>query len=97
MYQRKPTRVVTIGNVKIGGNNKIAIQSMTCTKTKDKQATLNQINALYKAGCDIVRVAVLDIEDANALHDIVLKSPVPIVADIHFDYRLVALFVQQYP
>ena len=88
MYQRKPTRVVTIGNVKIGGNNKIAIQSMTCTKTKDKQATLNQINALYKAGCDIVRVAVLDIEDANALHDIVLKSPVPIVADIHFDYRL---------
>ena len=68
MLQRRPTRVVTIGNVKIGGNNKI--------------------NALYKAGCDIVRVAVLDSDDAYALKDIVLKSPVPIVADIHFDYRL---------
>ena len=88
MLQRKPTRVVTIGNIKIGGNNKIAIQSMTCTKTKDKQATLNQINALYKAGCDIVRVAVLDTDDAYALKDIVKDSPVPIVADIHFDYRL---------
>lgn len=85
MYSKN---VVKIGNVYIGGNNKIAIQSMTNTKTKNIKATVNQILALENLGCDIIRVAVLDMEDALAIKEIVKQIHIPLVADIHFDYKL---------
>jgi len=73
-----------VGNVKIGGDSPIVVQSMTSTKTHNVEATLEQIDRLYKAGCEIVRVAVPHKEDVEALEEIVKKSPVPIIADIHF-------------
>ncbi|MDI3476849.1 MAG: (E)-4-hydroxy-3-methylbut-2-enyl-diphosphate synthase [Thermoanaerobacterium sp.] len=85
---RKKTKEVRIGNIYIGGNNPIALQSMTNTDTKDIEKTLNQIRDLQNAGCDIVRVAVLDFEAANAIKGIKREISIPIVADIHFDYRL---------
>jgi (E)-4-hydroxy-3-methylbut-2-enyl-diphosphate synthase len=88
MNKRNDTKVVTIGNVNIGGGNPIAIQSMTTTDTRDIASTVNQINALEKAGCDIVRVAVPDMESAEALKEIKKNILLPLVADIHFDYRL---------
>ncbi len=86
--QRTETRVVKIGDKYIGGNNPILIQSMTNTKTKDFKATINQINLLEKYGCDIIRVAVLDMEDANAIKEIKKGIHIPLVADIHFDPEL---------
>ncbi len=86
--ERRKTRVVSIDNIKIGGENPIVIQSMTNTDTRDAKKTLEQINALVKEGCQMVRCAVPDMEAAEALKEIVKNSPVPIVADIHFDYRL---------
>lgn len=86
--ERRKTRVVSIDNLKIGGENPIVIQSMTNTDTRDAKKTLEQINALVKEGCQMVRCAVQDMESAEALKEIVKNSPVPIVADIHFDYRL---------
>lgn len=77
-----------IGNVQIGGNATVSIQSMTNTKTDDVKATLNQIEQLANEGCEIIRVAVLNKECAYALKDIVSNSPIPVVADIHFDHRL---------
>jgi (E)-4-hydroxy-3-methylbut-2-enyl-diphosphate synthase len=91
MNKRKQTKEVLVGNIKIGGNNPIAIQSMTTTKTKDIEATIAQIKRLEKAGCAIVRVAVLDQEDALALKAIIKDISIPLVADIHFDYRLALL------
>ncbi|HEY8395411.1 MAG TPA: flavodoxin-dependent (E)-4-hydroxy-3-methylbut-2-enyl-diphosphate synthase [Bacilli bacterium] len=85
---RKPTKEVKIGNLKIGGNNPIAIQSMTNTRTSDVKATVTQIHRLEKVGCEIVRVAVLNEEDAQALKEIKNQIDIPLVADIHFDYRL---------
>lgn len=85
---RKNTRQVQVGNIKIGGNAPIVVQSMTNTDTRDTQATLNQIEALSSAGCELVRLAVVDQQAANALETIVKHSPIPIVADIHFDHRL---------
>lgn len=85
---RKNTREVKIGNIKIGGNNKIAVQSMTNTDTRDVESTVKQIKNLEKAGCDIVRVAVPNIESAKALKKIKSLINIPLVADIHFDYRL---------
>ena len=82
---RKQTREVKIGSLKIGNNNPILIQSMTNTKTKDVKATINQILALEKAGCDIIRVAVLDMEDAKAIKEIKKEIHIPLVADIHFN------------
>ena len=82
------TRQISVGNVKIGGGAPISVQSMTNTDTKDAAATLMQIERLYKAGCDIVRVTVPDKEAAEAMKEICGKSPIPVVADIHFDYRL---------
>jgi len=82
------SRKIKIGNVEIGGGAPISVQSMTFSKTKDIKNTLNQINRLYLAGADIVRVAVLDEEDADALKEIKKRSPLPIVADIHFNYKL---------
>lgn len=85
---RERTKVVQIGNVKIGGGNPIAIQSMTNTKTEDLDATVAQIHALEKAGCEIIRCAVPTIEAAEALGKIKKQIHIPLVADIHFDYRL---------
>lgn len=82
------TKEICIGNIKIGGTNKIAIQSMTNTKTSDTKKTIAQINELFSKGCDIVRVAVLDDDDAEALKEITSSCAVPIVADIHYDYKL---------
>lgn len=87
MY-RDNTKVVKIGNVAIGGGNKIAIQSMTNTKTEDVKATVEQILALEKAGCDIVRSTVPTMEAAKAIAEIKKQIHIPLVADIHFDYRL---------
>ena len=88
MFNRNETRIIKVGNVQIGGNNDVSIQSMTNTKTKDIQSTVDQIIALEKAGCQIIRVACLDIEDAIAIKHIKEKIHIPIVADIHFDYRI---------
>ncbi len=82
------TKEIKIGNLKIGGGNRIAIQSMTNTKTADKDATLAQIKALSSAGCDIVRFTVNDMEAAEAIPYYVENLSLPLVADIHFDYRL---------
>ena len=81
-------KTVKIGNVEIGGGNKIAIQSMTNIKTEKISEVINQINALKNAGCDIVRLAVKDLSDANAIKQIKKTVKVPLVADIHFDYKL---------
>ena len=86
--KRRTTRQIHIGPVAIGGDAPVAVQSMTNTKTQDAQATLAQINTLAEAGCDIIRCAVPDMEAALALKEIVQGSPIPVIADIHFDYRL---------
>lgn len=85
---RTKTRKIIVGNVPIGGQNKVVIQSMCNTKTKDIEATVKQILELEKAGCEIIRVACLDIEDAKAIKEIKAQIHIPIVADIHFDYRI---------
>lgn len=91
---RENTRVIQIGKVRIGGNYPIAIQSMTNTKTEDIEATVQQILSLEKAGCEIIRVAVPTMEAANAIGKIKSKIHIPLVADIHFDYRLAIAAVQ---
>ena len=85
---RKKTRKVKVGNVYIGGDADIVIQSMTNTDTRDVEKTVNQIKALYNAGCELIRCAVPDEKAACAISDIVKLSPIPAVADIHFDYKL---------
>lgn len=85
---RKNTKKVKIGNVYIGGDSPILVQSMTNTDTRDVDATVNQIMKLEEAGCHIVRCAVLDMEAAEALKEINKRINIPLVADIHFDYRL---------
>ena len=87
MYRDK-TKVITIGNRQIGGGNPVLIQSMTNTKTEDIASTVNQILELEEAGCDIIRCAVPTMEAAGALREIKKKIHIPLVADIHFDYRL---------
>ncbi|MCC8160717.1 MAG: flavodoxin-dependent (E)-4-hydroxy-3-methylbut-2-enyl-diphosphate synthase [Oscillospiraceae bacterium] len=88
MLVRKKKRVVNIGGVKIGGDNPIAIQSMCNTDTRDVNSTVNQIHELENAGCEIIRVAVPDMEAARAVQDIKKQIHIPLVVDIHFDYRL---------
>lgn len=88
MMERKITRIVKVGGIEIGGEAPVVIQSMTNTDTRDVNKTLEQIDKLVKAGCQIIRCAVPDIEACDALKEITEKSPVPVVADIHFDYRL---------
>ena len=88
MKKRNETRPIYVGGVQIGGQNKVVIQSMTNTKTKDVEKTVNQILKLEDAGCEIIRVACLDEEDARAIKQIKEKIHIPIVADIHFDYRI---------
>jgi len=85
---RKDTRLVKVKNVLVGGKSPVTIQSMTNTDTKDTEKTLMQIRALYNAGCEIIRCAVPDMEAAQALKIITSLSPIPVVADIHFDYKL---------
>ena len=86
--KRESTKVIQIGNVKIGGGNPIAIQSMTNTKTEDVEATVAQILALEAVGCEIIRCAVPTMEAAKALKEIKKRIHIPLVADIHFDYKL---------
>lgn len=88
MIKRYPTKQIFVGSVPIGGDAKIPVQSMTFSKTHDVDATVEQIRRLHFAGCDIVRVAVPDYEDARALKAIKEQVSLPIVADIHFNYRL---------
>ena len=87
-YSRKKTREVNIGGVKIGGDNPIAIQSMCNTDTRNVEETVKQIKELENAGCEIIRVAVPDMQAAEAIKDIKRQVDIPLVADIHFDYRL---------
>lgn len=88
MRKRADTKRIKVGNVEIGGKNNVIIQSMTNTKTKNVDDTVNQILKLEDAGCQIVRVACLDINDAKAIKMIKNKINIPIVADIHYDYRI---------
>ena len=89
------SRQITVGGVKIGGGAPVTIQSMTNTPTHDVEKTLSQIRALAAAGCDIVRAAVPDMAAAEAIGALKAGSPVPLVADIHFDYRLALKAVEQ--
>jgi len=87
-YSRRQTRQLVLGNVGIGSNSKVSVQSMTTTKTRNTDETLEQIYALAANGADIVRVTCNEIEAAESLVKICTRSPVPIVADIHFQYKL---------
>ena len=91
---REETRSVQVGNLTIGGNNHVVIQSMCNTKTKNVEATIKQINTLEQAGCELVRVAVFDKEDAYAIKEIKKGIHIPLVADIHFDYRLALIAIE---
>lgn len=91
---REETRSVQVGNLTIGGNNHVVIQSMCNTKTKNVEATIKQINALEQAGCELIRVAVFDKEDAYAIKEIKKGIHIPLVADIHFDYRLALIAIE---
>ena len=88
MFERRQTRPLNVGGVQVGGGAPIAVQSMTNTHTDDAEATLAQIRELAEAGCDIIRCAVPDMAAAEGLKRICKESPIPVVADIHFDYKL---------
>lgn len=88
MIKRRKSKEIIIGNVKIGNNNPISVQSMCNTDTRNIEQTIGQINKLSQAGCELVRLAVLNKDAADAIKDLVKLSPVPLIADIHFDYRL---------
>ena len=91
---RKQTRQLKLGSVRIGGGAPIVVQSMTNTDTRDVEATLGQIKRLHDAGCEIVRVAIPDETAARALRAIHDASPIPVIADIHFDYRLALMALE---
>ena len=88
MIERRKSKQIQIRDVKIGGGAPISVQTMCNTDTRDVEATLKQINEFYAAGCEIVRLAVLNKDAGEAIKELVKKSPLPLVADIHFDYRL---------
>ena len=88
MFERRQTRPLNVGGVQVGGGAPIVVQSMTNTHTDDAEATLAQIRELAEAGCDIIRCAVPDMAAAKGLKRICKESPIPVVADIHFDYKL---------
>jgi len=94
MIKRYPTKKIYVGDVAVGGDAPISVQSMTFSKTEDVEATVEQIKRLHFAGCDIVRVAVPDEKAALALKEIKKQISLPLVADIHFNYRL-ALIASQ--
>ncbi len=85
--KRRKTKEISVGNVKVGGDNPITVQSMTNTLTKNVKETVNQIDKIAAAGADIVRVSCPDVDSTKALKDIIKHAPVPIVADIHFHYK----------
>ena len=87
-YKRRKTRLVKVGGLDIGGDSPISVQSMTTTDTRDAQTTINQIHKLEEVGCDLIRVAVVDIEAAKKISLIKKNINIPIVADIHFDHKL---------
>ncbi len=95
MIKRHKTKVINIGDIKIGGSNPIVVQSMCNTDTSDVPATVRQINDLEAAGCELVRVAVLDMKAAKALSLIKKRIKIPLVADIHFDYNLALESIRQ--
>ncbi|WP_423791685.1 flavodoxin-dependent (E)-4-hydroxy-3-methylbut-2-enyl-diphosphate synthase [Mitsuokella jalaludinii] len=95
LQKRRPTRQIHVGKVAIGGGAPISVQSMTNTKTTDTEATVAQIRVLQAAGCDIVRLAVPDMEAAKNLGNILRQVTVPLVADIHFDYKLALEAIHQ--
>lgn len=88
MINRRKSKQIMIGNVKVGGDAPISVQSMCNTDTRDVNKTLAQINELTEAGCEIIRLAVLNQDAALAIKDIVKSSKIPVISDIHFDYRL---------
>lgn len=88
MIKRRKSKEISIGNVKIGNNNPISVQSMCNTDTRDIEQTSRQIKELADAGCELVRLAVLNKDAAESIKELVKISPVPLIADIHFDYRL---------
>lgn len=94
LLPRDRTRPVSVGGVTIGGGAPVVVQSMTCTDTADDEATLKQVRQLAQAGCDIVRVTLPRAEACDSFRSICAQSPVPIVADIHFDYRLAIAAVE---
>ncbi len=95
MIKRKKTNTIQVGPVAIGGRSPISVQSMTKTDTRDVRATSAQIRALAAEGCDIIRIAIPDIEAAMALGPIIKRSPIPVIADIHFDWRLALEAIRQ--
>ncbi|WP_101772957.1 flavodoxin-dependent (E)-4-hydroxy-3-methylbut-2-enyl-diphosphate synthase [Peptostreptococcus faecalis] len=94
-YNRKKTKVVNVGGVFIGGDNPISVQSMTNTDTRDSKSTIDQIHRLEHSGCDLVRIAVPDMEAAKQISEIKRNISIPLIADIHFDYRLALEAVNQ--
>lgn len=94
-YERRLSREVSVGSLKIGGNNPISIQSMTNTDTRDAKATIEQIKRLEEVGCDVVRVAVPDMEAAKNIGEIKKNVNIPVIADIHFDHRLALEAIDQ--
>jgi len=95
MIKRKETKKIRIGNIEIGGDAPISVQSMCNTDTRDVRATIDQINRLTEAGCELVRVAVLNKEAAEAIGNIKKEIRIPLIADIHFDYRLAIESINQ--
>src|SRR5690554_1415324 len=88
MFHRTETRPVRVGDLTIGGNDQVIIQSMTMTKTEDVEATVAEIKRLEEAGCQLVRVACPNMKAAEAIAEIKRRISIPLVADIHFDYNL---------
>ena len=88
MRRRENTKTIQVGNVAIGGNEKVVIQSMTNTLTQNVEKTVAQILELEEVGCEIIRVACLDLNDAKAIKEIKKQIHIPIVADIHYDHRI---------
>jgi len=92
---RKKTKKIFVGNMPVGGDSPISVQSMTKTDTRDVKTTVKQVKSLEKAGCEIIRIAVPDIEAAKALGSIIRSSGIPVIADIHFDWRLALEAISQ--
>lgn len=94
MYKREETKQINVGGVAVGGGAPVSIQSMTNTDTRDAEATLKQIHALEDAGCEIIRVAVPDMEAAGRIRTIRDNIAIPLIADIHFDHKLALTSVE---
>src|SRR5436189_4154030 len=95
MIERGPTRQIMVGNVAVGGDAPVAVQSMCSSDTRDIDATMAQVTALEKAGCEILRIAVPTKESAEAFGEIRKQTKLPLVADIHFDYRMALMSIEK--